>query len=250
MIPLDTSILGLPLHPLVVHLVVIALPVGALATAAAVVSPVVRHRFGTLAVATLTVGALGAIVATLSGEALAATVTKPETHERFGNATLVVGLVTAALAWVWWWLERRRDQAPPGASGFGAIAAGGLTATAALAVATLTVLTGHSGAQATWTARLTPAPATNATAAPGQAAPTASSFTMDDVAQHDSASSCWTVVDGGVYDLTRWIIVHPGGPQRILNICGSDATEQFRAQHSTGGRPNSQLDQLRIGTVK
>ncbi len=244
MIPLDTSFLGLPLHPLVVHLVVVALPVGALATIAAVVSPPVRARFGTLAVATLTIGALAAGVAKLSGEDLAQTVIRPEAHERFGNATLVVALVTAALAWVWWWLERRREQAPPGTSGFGAMATGGLVATASIAVAVLVALTGHSGAQATWTSRLaTP----NAT--PGQAAPTASTITMEEVARHDSADSCWAVVEGGVYDLTQWIDLHPGGSQRILDLCGTDATGKFELQHSRNPRSNAQLERLKIGEL-
>ena len=69
--PLDASFLGLPLHPLVVHLVVVALPVGALATVASVVSPAVRSRFGLLSLGTLTLGALAAIAAKFSGEALA-----------------------------------------------------------------------------------------------------------------------------------------------------------------------------------
>lgn len=251
MTPLDTSILGLPLHPLLVHLVVVALPVGALATVAAVVAPAVRQRFGTLAIATLTVGALGAIAAKFSGEALAVTVTKPESHERFGNATLVVGLVTAALAWLWWWLERRRDQAPPGSSGFGAMATGGLVATAALAVATLTLLTGHSGAQATWSSRLATPPgasgaATGATT--GRAEPTAS-HTMEEVARHDSADSCWAVVDGDVYDLTTWARVHPGGAQRILDLCGTDASERFDLQHGRNARSQAQLAALRVGKL-
>lgn len=238
------DILGLPLHPLVVHLVVVALPVGALATIAAVVSPSVRARFGTLAVSTLTVGALAAVAAKLSGEALAETVTLPERHALLGNVTLVVGLATAALAWVWWWLERRRDQAPPGASGFGAMASGGLTATAALAVAVLTVMTGHAGAQATWTSRLAPA------AAPADVSVDPAQYTLAEVAQHADATDCWAVVDGGVYDLTGWVRQHPGGAQRIASLCGTDATERFRLQHGESLRPNAQLERLRIGDLE
>ncbi|HHU37769.1 MAG TPA: cytochrome b5 domain-containing protein [Propionibacterium sp.] len=233
---------GLPLHPLVVHLVVVALPVGALATVAAVVSPAVRERFGVLAIGTLTLGALGAIAAKFSGEALAETVLRPESHERFGNATLIVGLATAALAWLWWWLERRREQAPPGTSGFGAMATGGLLATAALAVTVLAVLTGHSGAQATWSSRL----ATPDAAATGQAAPTAS-WSLEEVAQHDSAEDCWAAVGDGVYDLTSWVTLHPGGRQRILELCGTDATGRFMLQHERNPRSNAQLEALRIG---
>ena len=57
------------------------------------------------------------------------------------------------------------------------------------------------------------------------------------------------VVDGGVYDLTRWAGLHPGGSQRILDLCGTDATERFQVQHSRNPRSNAQLDGLRIGTL-
>lgn len=86
----------------------VALPVGALATAAAILSPRVRNRCGTLSVAVLTVGALGAFLAKESGEGLAETETLPVLHSQFGSATAVVGLATMVLAWVWWWLTRRR----------------------------------------------------------------------------------------------------------------------------------------------
>ena len=142
------DILGLPLHPLVVHLVVVALPVGALATAAAVVSPAFRTRYATLALGTLTVGALATVAAKFSGEALAETVPLPERHATLGQATVIVGLATAALAWGWWLLERRQAKAPAGQVSFATMLAGGLVATAALAVAVLTVMTGHAGAQA------------------------------------------------------------------------------------------------------
>ena len=113
-----------------------------------------------------------------------------------------------------------------------------------VACAVLVALTGHSGAQATWTSRLaTP----NAT--PGQAAPTASTITMEEVARHNSADSCWAVVEGGVYDLTQWIDLHPGGRQRILDLCGTDTTGKFELQHSRNPRSNAQLERLKIGEL-
>lgn len=36
-------------------------------------------------------------------------------------------------------------------------------------------------------------------------------FTMAQVQAHNSASSCYSVVNGSVYDLTNWIDRHPGG---------------------------------------
>jgi glutamyl/glutaminyl-tRNA synthetase len=91
--------LDLPLHPLVVHLAVVALPVGALAVIATVLWPRVRSRYGTLALATLSVGALAAIAAKVTGEQLATQVRRPESHASFGDALTIVALATAALAW-------------------------------------------------------------------------------------------------------------------------------------------------------
>ncbi|MDO5534627.1 MAG: cytochrome b5 domain-containing protein [Propionibacteriaceae bacterium] len=234
------DILGLPLHPLVVHLVVVALPLGALATAAAVVSPTFRTRYGTLALSTLSVGALAAGMAKLSGEALAETVPLPERHAFLGNVTLAVGLATAVLAWVWWLLERRQAKAPAGQVSFWPMLTGGLVAAAAIAVAVLAVLTGHAGAQATWTSRL-PVPVASTT-------PDAT-FTLADVAEHNTPADCWAAVGDGVYDLTAWAAAHPGGAGRITALCGTDATEQFTAQHRDAARPNAQLDGLQVGTL-
>lgn len=72
---------------------------------------------------------------------------------------------------------------------------------------------------------------------------------MADVKKHASASSCWTVVNGNVYDLTRWINRHPGGRARILAMCGKDATKAFRAEHGTQKRPNSILAGYKLGTL-
>lgn len=114
---------------------------------------------------------------------------------------------------------------------------------AALASLVFVVLAGHSGATATWTARLD---ATGAGTAP---AASESTYDLGEVARHASEASCWVAADGGVYDLTDWIGQHPGGRQRILNLCGTDATQQFRTQHDDAGRPNAALEAHRIGTL-
>ncbi len=58
-----------------------------------------------------------------------------------------------------------------------------------------------------------------------------SGMTMSDVAAHSNASSCWSVIDNTVYDLTSWIPQHPGGQQAILQLCGKDGSEKFNDQH-------------------
>lgn len=244
MSPLDALVLGLPLHPLVVHLVVVALPVGACATLAAVLSPGFRARYGLPSLGTLTVGALSSVAAKFSGEALAETVPLPERHATLGQALVIASLATTVVAWLWWFLERRREQAPPGRSSLAAMGAGALTVTACLGVAVLTAFTGHAGADATWgSGRAQPAPAASG-AEPQQR------YTLAEVARHADASSCWVVVDGAVHDLTPWAGAHPGGPQRILGLCGTDASERFGAQHGESARPNAMLERFRIGTLE
>jgi cytochrome b involved in lipid metabolism len=91
-------------------------------------------------------------------------------------------------------------------------------------------------------------PATPATPAPTQK-PALRSYTMDEVKANNSAASCWSVIDGSVYNLTTWISVHPGGSSAIRSLCGIDATSQFNAQHSGQSRPTSQLERYLLGSL-
>ena len=53
---------------------------------------------------------------------------------------------------------------------------------------------------------------------------TKASYTMEDVKKKSTSAACWTVIDGNIYDLTKWIPVHRGGPQAITFLCGKDGT--------------------------
>lgn len=77
-----------------------------------------------------------------------------------------------------------------------------------------------------------------------------SSYTLSDVAQHNSDTSCWTVVNGSVYDMTPYTYQHPGGPAEILRICGKDGSSLFSSQHGGQGEPMGQLEQLRLGDLR
>ncbi|HTY39739.1 MAG TPA: cytochrome b5-like heme/steroid binding domain-containing protein [Candidatus Paceibacterota bacterium] len=89
---------------------------------------------------------------------------------------------------------------------------------------------------------------TTPTAAP--AVPVGSStFTLADIAAHNSQTSCYTVVRGSVYDLTNWISQHPGGKKAILGMCGIDATEAFVKKHGGQQRPEAELATFKIGTL-
>ena len=59
----------------------------------------------------------------------------------------------------------------------------------------------------------------------------AAHYTMDDVAQHDSADSCWLVISGVVYDVTEFRGIHPGGASMMDAVAGKDATDFFVELH-------------------
>jgi cytochrome b involved in lipid metabolism len=75
------------------------------------------------------------------------------------------------------------------------------------------------------------------------------SYSLADVAQHNSSSSCWSAINGKVYDLTSWINQHPGGPDKILAICGIDGSSAFNAQHGGQSRPANELAGFLIGDL-
>lgn len=87
----------------------------------------------------------------------------------------------------------------------------------------------------------------------------AKTFTISEVALHDSKEDCWTVISGNVYDLTKFINRHPGGDE-ILRACGTDATILFTKRQTQEGQPvgsgsphspaaSEQLAKLKIGTL-
>lgn len=250
-----SSFLGLPLHPLAVHVPVILLPVSAVALVLAIVIRPWRRPLATPSVVGLGVGAVGAFVARASGEAFEAQVGDPGSHARYGNLLFLLAAVTFVVSAVWWWLERRTRNG--GTTSLLVAFIGGLAALLAVASIVLTVVVGHTGATAAWGDRTGPAPTPAAAGAPsassstgGTATGTASGYTMAQVADHSSSSSCWTAIDGTVYDVTSWINQHPGGADKILGLCGKDGTTQFTNQHGGEARPASELATFKIGQLQ
>ncbi|KAF9654240.1 hypothetical protein BDM02DRAFT_3182063 [Thelephora ganbajun] len=56
-------------------------------------------------------------------------------------------------------------------------------------------------------------------------------WSLSDVAQHNSPSDCWVIIDGKVYDVTDFLPKHPGGKQVILKYAGRDATTAYEPIH-------------------
>lgn len=76
-----------------------------------------------------------------------------------------------------------------------------------------------------------------------------SGITLATIAKHSGRSSCWSAVNGGVYDLTSWITNHPGGEQTILSMCGVDGSSGYNGQHGSSGKPARMLAGFKIGTL-
>ena len=147
------EILGLPLHPLVVHAVVILVPLAALGGIAISAWTAARKRYGSLTVAFAAAAAGSTFVAQKAGESFAATFTRTteamQTHMNLGGSLLiwVIILFFGTLAVVV--AQRLIDQQNP--RGRVALIAGGvITAISAVVSIVQVVHIGHSGATAVW----------------------------------------------------------------------------------------------------
>ena len=87
------------------------------------------------------------------------------------------------------------------------------------------------------------------TVSPAPTISKAPTLTMKDVEANSTAKSCWSVIDGNVYNLTRWINSHPGGAAPILFLCGIDGTKAFAEQHAGEGKPASRLAGYLLGPL-
>lgn len=277
-----SSVGDLPLHPMVVHAAVILLPVAALVLIVAAFVPYVRRRFLGFGVLLALLGMIATFIAKQSGESLAAVVGEPAQHAQWGDILMVVCVVFAAVSVVWWILTRRGDATRGSAQdknsgatadhqGPGTVATvlGWVTALLSVAVIVLSVLTGHSGAQAVWGGIMGSATssttsddeqaqdgatgassgASTAPATDGTETSDTAGYTISDVEEHSSSSDCWAAVDGEVYDLTDWVSQHPGGEGAITSLCGTDATSQFERQHGNSSEAQAALEDYLIGSL-
>ncbi|KAG8702168.1 hypothetical protein FRC08_003654 [Ceratobasidium sp. 394] len=76
-------------------------------------------------------------------------------------------------------------------------------------------------------------------------------FTTEEVAEHNSPEDLWIVIDSDVYDLSRFVGIHPGGKAVLLDriVAGQDATEAFFAVHRAEVLEKPHYARLRIGSL-
>lgn len=91
--------------------------------------------------------------------------------------------------------------------------------------------------------------ATTVNTTTGEVTPGAKTYTMADVSAHKSMTSCYSAINGVVYDLTMWINMHPGGKDKILAICGIDGTNNFMMKHHGAEKFMTVLARFKIGML-
>ncbi len=284
--PLSASIFdtlgGLPIHPLAVHFAAVLIPLSALGLAFLVLVPRFRKSFLPLVLGFLGFAVVLAFVATESGEQLAMRVGYPGEHASLGDVLFPAsaGLFAAALGWFVIWKTNRPKQVQLISAIFVVVAAIGVTVLSFLVghsgaqktwenriaetnisapidqptpiatdspIAVPVVPVNPEDPTATPTA--TAKPSASKTPAPSKAPVTPSTvqLTAAEVAKHDSANDCWSIVRGKVYDLTSFVSRHPGGQSEIKAICGRDGSSSFLSQHSGDSQASSQLAAFLLG---
>jgi cytochrome b involved in lipid metabolism len=247
-------ILGLPVHPLVVHAAAVFIPLSAIGFILVLFSEKIRKTYTPLVLAAVAIAVVSGVVASSSGEALAERVGLPADHAIQGERLRNVVLIFGALVAVWYFLQRSKEKAFAQSQLLNT-SLKAVTTIVAAASLVLTVVVGHSGASSAWkdrvaeaapiTSDVSPAPSgTTGGTASGQLA-----LSAQEVSKHNSASDCWSVVNGNVYNLTSYIQRHPGGQSALKNICGKDGSTAFSNQHNNQGKPNNVLQGFLIGAL-
>lgn len=52
-------------------------------------------------------------------------------------------------------------------------------------------------------------------------------YTVEEVKRHNKRDDNWLMINGKVYDLSRWAKKHPGGAKILGHYAGEDATVSF-----------------------
>lgn len=143
------TINGLPVHPLVVHAVVVLLPLSVLGTILIAVRPQWRAPYGPLVVGIAAIATVMIPVATSSGEQLEKHVGDPGKHAQLGDQLIWFAIPLLVLSALLVWLARRPEDRRPGPPWL-STAVAVLAVIAAIACTVQVYRVGDSGARAAW----------------------------------------------------------------------------------------------------
>lgn len=152
MVAMPETLGGIPLHPLVVHAVVVLIPLAAIGVIAISVVPKWRSRFGVLVVGVTAFATAMVPIATSTGEELQERVGETELieeHAELGDAVLYTAVPLLILSVALWWLGRRAQQDARIPRWLNLLVPAVAVVVAVVAIVQM-VLVGHSGAEAVW----------------------------------------------------------------------------------------------------
>ncbi|GAV59022.1 Cyt-b5 domain-containing protein [Cephalotus follicularis] len=73
-------------------------------------------------------------------------------------------------------------------------------------------------------------------------------FTLAQVSEHNNSKDCWLIINGKVYDVTKFLDDHPGGDEVLLSATGKDASDDFEdVGHSDSAR--DMMDKYYVGDI-
>ncbi|KAK9992760.1 hypothetical protein SO802_022463 [Lithocarpus litseifolius] len=73
-------------------------------------------------------------------------------------------------------------------------------------------------------------------------------YTLAQVSEHNNRQDCWLVIEGRVFDVTKFLEDHPGGDEVLLSATGKDATDDFDdVGHSSSAR--AMMDEFHVGDI-
>lgn len=74
-------------------------------------------------------------------------------------------------------------------------------------------------------------------------------YSLEEVALHNSPQDCWTIIDTSVIDATSFFGTHPGGDDNLAKACGKDATEMFENVKKHDPNGYAKAKELTIGSL-
>ena len=69
---------------------------------------------------------------------------------------------------------------------------------------------------------------------------------MKEVQKHNQLNDCWLAINGIVYDVTEFVLFHPGGKAMLLKHRGTDASKAFRSIKGNTGHPKLIRERMRL----
>ncbi len=87
----------------------------------------------------------------------------------------------------------------------------------------------------------------------GQATPTpspipGSTLSTAAVSTHNTPDDCWLIISNTVYNISSYLVMHPGGVDVITPYCGRDGTNAFNTKDVNPGRGHSSYAQSLLGS--